>query len=460
MPVEALEYLEKFDGNLNASGGGMKAIVSDRHQSFSRLGPSNSGTLPGFLSTARSVEVLEPNALVRWAFYLSIFAIPFQRLYLPGTGDRVGVTRCIQMLLLLAVASQPRVCLRFVPAALFWFLGYAGLRVVSGLFLTPGLRHFWWPSTFELVQFSLPWIWIIFNVVQFPRQRRAGLWALVWGASLCALLHVLGIGVSAVDDGAEGRSTIFLTNANVIGANYAVAMIIVASLGLFSNVTPSRRLFSLASLALIGTGLAKTGSRTAALLVVMGVLMLLFQSEALSSKGRRLISLLLIVVVLIAVAWQVPTVRHRFEKISPSNLQQIEGRVRMIPVLWEIFLRSPVYGSGPDHYQVELTRRAMPHLIREQRTISAHNLVLLLLAETGVIGFLVFATGLWKALVSAWRVRTTPEGFLPLALLVPYVTCAIIFANPLGHATFWLVIAYGLAGSAVLTGRMENSLSR
>ncbi len=33
-------------------------------------------------------------------------------------------------------------------------------------------------------------------------------------------------------------------------------------------------------------------------------------------------------------------------------------------MLWDIFLRSPVYGSGPDQYQFELTRRAMPHLIK------------------------------------------------------------------------------------------------
>jgi O-antigen ligase len=403
--------------------------------------------------------VIEPNLLVRWAFYLSIFTLPFHQLYIPGTGDRVGVIRLIQILLILAVASQPRVCLRFVPVALFWFLGYAGLRLVSGILLTPELRALWWPSTSAVLQFSLPWIWFIFNVAQFPSQRRAGLWALVCGCSLCALLHVLGVGVSAVDDGAEGRSTIFLMNANVIGATYAVAMIAVVGLSLFEKAPPGRRLLALVLLALIGTGLAKTGSRTAALLVGMGILVLLLQSDALSSKARRLVSLLLVVAVFTSVVWQVPILRQRFERINSSNLQ-IEGRVRMMPVLWEMFLRSPVYGSGPDHYQMELTRRAMPHLVREQRTISAHNLVLLLLVETGVVGFLVFATGLGKVLLSAWRARTTQEGFLPVALVVPYLISASLFANPLGNQVFWFVIAYGLTGAAVLTRRTDNSFPR
>ena len=39
-------------------------------------------------------EMIGPNALVRWAFYLSAFSIPFTRVYLPGTGERVGVLVC------------------------------------------------------------------------------------------------------------------------------------------------------------------------------------------------------------------------------------------------------------------------------------------------------------------------------------------------------------------------------
>jgi hypothetical protein len=49
---------------------------------------------------------------------------------------------------------------------------------------------------------------------------------------------------------------------------------------------------------------------------------------------------------------------------------------------------------------------------------------------------------------------------VPFALLVAYVVCAILFANPLGHEVFWFVIAYALAGTPVPTRRMENSPSR
>src|SRR5207248_2082224 len=165
----------------------------------------------------RQLEWLQPNFLVRWAFYLSVFAIPFARLYVPGTGERLGVKRVIEALIIAAMLSRPRVCLRFVPVALLWFFAYGILRILAGLWLAPEYSSFWWPSTLELFEFLLPWLWMMFNVLKYPKFSHGGLWALVAGASLCALLHVLGIGAVEVDNGIDGRSTIFSQNANEIG---------------------------------------------------------------------------------------------------------------------------------------------------------------------------------------------------------------------------------------------------
>ena len=143
---------------------------------------------------------------------------------------------------------------------------------------------------------------------------------------------------------------------------------------------------------------------------------------------------------------QIPAVVQRFEKLEAARLGDQEGRARMIPVLWEIFLRSPIYGSGPDGYRFELTRRAMPHLLQEQRLVSSHNLPLKLLVETGLIGFLLFAWGVKAGLVSAWKARLKPCGPLPLALLLPLVIAGSIAAEPSYYLVFWLAMAYALAG--------------
>src|ERR1043166_5462516 len=123
---------------------------------------------------SHALEVSQPSLLVSWAFYLSLFAIPFLRFYLPGTGDRLGVERIVQVLIIAAMISRPRICLRFVPVALLWFAAYCVLRIVAGLWLAPEYSSMWWPTTLQLLQFLLPWAWLLFNVLQYREFRHSG----------------------------------------------------------------------------------------------------------------------------------------------------------------------------------------------------------------------------------------------------------------------------------------------
>jgi len=391
------------------------------------------------------VSVFSPNLLVRFAFYASIVAIPFTELYLPGTGDRIGVIRIVQALILAGAISQPRICLRYVPAALLWFVAYCGLRIAWGLWLSPELSADWWPSTVQWLEWFLPWLWIMFNLLQFPNLSRKGLWAFVGTAAFCALLHLAGIGTAEVA-GNEGRSSVFGQNANVIGANYGIALIVLTAIGMLRDVKLSQRLLAIPLAGLLGIGLAKTGSRTGMLIALAGVVVLLFQARSFLPRVQRYAVLALIAAVIALILYQMPVVVKRLENVASSSRRPEEARARMFPVLWEIFLRNPIYGSGPDQYQFELTRRAMPYLVAEQRTISAHNLLLLLLVETGVIGLLLFSLGLKDALIAAWRARKKSLGWLPLALIVPLVTAGATVSNPSSSPIFWFAIAYALSG--------------
>jgi hypothetical protein len=400
---------------------------------------------PGF--GTRAADALRPNFLVQWAFYLSVFAIPFSYLYLPGTGGRIGVQRLVQLLLLGGVLSQPRVCLRFVPTALFWFLGYIVMRIIWGLWLTPEMSYMWWPSSRVFIEF-LSWLWVMFNVLQFQDARRGGLWALGLGCSLCALCHLAGIGVTAVADGLDNRSSVFGMNANEAGAAYATAMIALLGLWLVPPRTLSQRLLPFPLIILIGVAMAKTGSRTAILVLAIGVFVLLFEGKAFGSKWRRVACLLLLAAVVAVILWQIPTVMARFGEINTQNIGEHNPRARMAPVLWGIFLRSPLYGLGPDGYHWELTRQAMPYLFDEGILIDSHNLLLLLLVETGIIGLLLFSMGVKEALVSAWKARLSFCGPLPMALLLPMVICGATISQPGYSSAFWLAMAYALAEAA------------
>lgn len=394
-----------------------------------------------------AVALSRPNVLVRWAFYISVFSIPFGHLYLPGTGDRVGITRMVQLLILCAVASQPRACIRLIPTALFWFVGYCAMRMLWGFWLAPETIDYWWPSTLEFAEVMIPWFWVMFNVLQFPETHRGGLWALGLGCSLCALCHIVGIGAAVVPDGMNTRTSVFEMNANQLGVTYATAATALLGLWVLQPRSRLQRTLPFVLIAIIGVALAKTGSRSAMLMLVLGFLVLLLLGKNLGSWMKRIICLALLGSVLTLILWSIPTVMERFEELNPHNIGQDNPRARMAPVLWEMFLRSPIYGSGPDHYQFELTRRAMPYLIKEQRTIVAHNLLLLLLVETGVVGLLIFGGGLKSSLIAAWRVRHSPCGPLPLALLLPLVIGGLTLCNPSHYHVLWVAMAYALAGA-------------
>lgn len=390
-------------------------------------------------------DVAAPNKFVRTVFCLSAFAVPFASVYVPGTGDRVGVVRILQGLVLICMIAQPAVCLRFWPAALSWFLGYCGVRIAWGFWMTPNLSSEWWPSTFDLLQFSLPWLLFLFNLLRFEGMARKGLWCFALGTSLCAAFHLAGIGVYELDLGLEGRTSVFRENANVVGTTYALGIIAIAGLLLTGQGKWWHRLFLLSLIPLNGLGLAMTGSRTAAFIAVFGILVLLLQRRSVLFTLRGVLVLLAITIILGAAVYTVPTVLKRFDLVRSGDPRQ-EPRARMFPVLWEIYQRNPLLGSGPGDYSQELTQRAMPYLAKKHRTISSHNLMLLLLVETGLVGLLVFARGFGLALTSAWRAQRTEAGRLPLALLVPLAIAGIMSSDPHYQPAFWFAMAYGLAG--------------
>lgn len=400
-------------------------------------------------------EACRPNFAVRLAFYLSIAAVPYFHLYIPGTGERLGVERVVQGLMLLAVFSRPRVCLRFVPVCLLWMLAYCGMRIIWGIWLAPQYSRLWWPGSLNLLQYLLPWTWFLFNVLRHPDFGVRGLWTFVLGVSICALLHAGGIGVVQVDNGIEGRSSMFGLNANELAEIYGLAFVAVVALGLLRKTPARLRLIVFPVAALLAVTIAKTGSRQGVLLAAGGILILLPQTRSFVPRIKRYLTFLMIALVFAAVISQIPTVMRRFGSATSSSAMQEEPRGRMIPVLWEMFLRSPIYGSGPDRYQYELTRRALPYLAEKQTTVPSHNLALLLLVETGLIGFALFAFGLAKPLTAAWRGRTGELGLLPLAWLVPLILAGLTISSLVFEPLLWLSIAYALAapGLALLPAK-------
>src|SRR5258707_13692179 len=70
-------------------------ILKERARSDTLLEAPRSSSPAAAEPQALRPELMSPNAFVRWAFYLSAFSIPFMCVYVPGTGERVGVLRLV-----------------------------------------------------------------------------------------------------------------------------------------------------------------------------------------------------------------------------------------------------------------------------------------------------------------------------------------------------------------------------
>lgn len=197
-------------------------------------------------------------------------------------------------------------------------------------------------------------------------------------------------------------------------------------------------------MALLFVGLLMTASRTAIAITVVILFPALF--VAFRPRGRALWLTLAAVGVgfagLIALSFVTPVVGQviqRFRELSVSLPGLMNRIFYAFPNTWELFTRHPVRGVGAENVQIMVA--SMPPDQHGMR-LPAHNVYMLVLAEMGVIGGVLYAAGLWlpiRGLLSRHR-----SEFL-LAAGVVVFSLIIIFDfyfwgfRAVRPITFWLL---------------------
>jgi hypothetical protein len=245
------------------------------------------------------------------------------------------------------------------------------------------------------------------------------------------------------------------THPNVLGAYLGVALML--GTVLVYSVRHDRRWSAAAYIAMIIVffGLLATITRMVMALVV--VFMLPAALWAFRPKGRArqltIISLVVVLVIVGVLAVTTPTAGQLLERYYEliTNPQAVTDRVlEGFPNTLAIFQQNPIHGTGL--YNLYSAIAPLPP-DRHGAHVPAHNVYMVILAELGVIGGVLYAAGLWSPL--RWLFSKDRERFLVSAVILTF-SVMILFeyyfwlSYSMRPFTFWILgLAWGLHARSI-----------
>lgn len=234
--------------------------------------------------------------------------------------------------------------------------------------------------------------------------------AFVAGAAITALCGLLGFSGGPVNSlPGESRIQGGAGDPNVLAAAVLAAAVLAGGL-IPGTRRPAARLLLLAAIVVFGLTLAGTESRGGAIAAIA-----VLAAALLVMRGRRRAVLgLAIGVLLAAAAWFLAS-PDGFDRLTDFN-DHGNGRDELWRIAWEMFASHPLQGVGlqnfipqaPD-YVLHPGALQFIHLIIE-RPVVVHNIYLQFLAETGLVGLLLFLTLVALSLTASLRAASIYEG--------------------------------------------------
>lgn len=372
---------------------------------------------------------------IRYAFYLFVFAIPFETAYTETVSLIGSIPLLIGMALTGAALLQPRVCFNLPPGAFWCFVGYFVVCLALGT--TQNLEYIR-PVFTKLLTLAqmLVLMWISFNLFRYPKICKSALLIFVAACTVLSVLQIAGVGTVRM---AQGRSSMFGDNANIVGGTLSLGLITLVGIT-FGRTTVEKRLTLLALVVfpIIGTAIIMTGARGALIGLVVGIGLLVVRDGTWEAKLKIGSIAVLAIGFLVFAALSDDAMRARLERSWYQG--DTAGRDKIQAHAWAMFYEKPMLGWGPFYNEVELGSR----LGRSIR--GTHSLYLTVLTETGLVGAGLFFGGLGLLVRAAWQARLRIEGALPMALMGSLVITSVA-AQWIGRKMFWLIMAYVLASA-------------
>jgi O-antigen ligase len=207
---------------------------------------------------------------------------------------------------------------------------------------------------------------------------------------------------------------------------------------------PRFRVMATVGVLAAAVGLALTGSRGGFLAMAAGLVALLIWLAGKHGvvKAGLVTVLSLLVVIALRQTGVTRALEQRFLSIDrPSSLaegpvQNVFIRMDYWRVAWGMFVDRPVWGEGLGSFG-DFYRQSGAFNLEDERQTDPHNQLLLLLAETGVVGLVLAALLLRYMVTRAWPSGRVAEGQWAQASILAAVLAALIhslaepvFRNP------------------------------
>ena len=202
--------------------------------------------------------------------------------------------------------------------------------------------------------------------------------------SLTCLLLSIGVITGFINDAisiSNGRVWLFGENPNSTSTRFVLSFLYFLYISLFSNVKNRKNKFFLFGLPFLLILILESGSRGSLLSLLMGSVTMVFLSDL-----KRFLKLIIIIIGLFLMFFSAVYLNDDFSIISRVQ-SSLDGESAGRDILWkhalDIWQENPIIGVGENGYYYEIFK-----LQSEYK--DPHNLLLYLLATSGVIGFISF----------------------------------------------------------------------
>ena len=390
---------------------------------------------------------------IRWSYLLFIFTLPFDATDLGFMTGSLSVAKIAGLVFFAlyfvyyGLLSSER-SFAHPPRAMWWFFIYVVIFALSSL-TGPVELGTDLSSVFTLVQLIV-FFWFTSDLLKNQKIARHVLLTYAI-ATFVVALGIVGASPGFSTDVGGGRVEVFGDNPNATGQHIALAALILIGLtinGAFKWGRTSKVLLPLLMIVLLA-GMVATGSRSAAVALVIGCSAYLFPHL----RSRRILtSGTLATLVIAGVVYMIASNPYFMERWQATYYDQDwAGRQDIYGAAIDMISERPILGWIPVRAFYELGRRVGWSTGRD-----THNLLFDLLIGVGFIGAIPFLIGLCLCVWAAWNARTGAWGMLPVALITANLIASMSHTN-LTWKPQWFVFAITCAAASSVLRRSEGT---